>query len=361
MQNNSISIEKQIESRETLRKKSASYLSIGVNRISIGKSLIVASLIILLSAFGLIILLNSDKNLEDKFDGERAWQDVDYQTDLGPRTPGSEAHAETVGWIQSELEEAGWQVEVQEAVMLGHPIKNLIARRPESIAAESPWLILGAHYDSRLYADQDLDPQKRNLPVPGANDGASGVAVLLELGRVLPEDLPKDVWLVFFDAEDNGNIPGWDWILGSRAFVDRLEGRPDAAIIVDLIGDSDLNIYMERNSDAELSTEIWDVAEDLGYADKFIPAYKYSILDDHTPFLEVGIPAADLIDFDYPYWHTTEDTADKVSAESLQAVGDTLYAWLTKSEGSDSGYIRPDVLSWWIERLTLLFRRERFR
>ena len=168
-------------------------------------------------------------------------------------------------------------------------------------------------------------------PVPGANDGASGVAVLLELARVLPEDLPGEVWLVFFDAEDNGRIPGWNWIMGSQAFVRTLDSHPDAVVIVDMIGDADQNIYQEKNSDKVLTQEIWGVAEDLGYGSSFIPSVKYSMMDDHTPFLQAGIPAIDIIDFDYLYWHTVDDTIDKVSAQSLQAVGDVVYHWvLTK-------------------------------
>jgi Zn-dependent M28 family amino/carboxypeptidase len=183
-----------------------------------------------------------------------------------------------------------------------------------------------------MLADQDPDPNNRNQPVPGANDGASGVAVLLELARVLPESTPKSIWLVFFDAEDNGNIPGWDWILGSDSFVSELDVQPEAAIIIDMIGDSDLNIYREQNSDQDLTDEIWAVAEDLGYPEQFINTTKHQMIDDHTPFIRAGIPAVDIIDFDYPYWHTIQDTPDKVSAQSLQAVGDTLYAWLTTTD-----------------------------
>jgi len=207
--------------------------------------------------------------------------------------------------------------------MLGHPVENIIAYRGD----ETPQIVLGAHYDSRLVADNDPDPARQNQPVPGANDGASGVAVLLELARVLPKDSPP-VWLVFFDAEDNGRLQGWDWILGSQAFVDRLEFQPQAAVIVDMIGDADLNVYIERNSDPQLAQEIWGVAAELGYGQSFIDTPKYSMLDDHTPFLQAGIPAVDLIDFDYPYWHTTADTVDKVSATSLEAVGRTLQAWI---------------------------------
>jgi glutaminyl-peptide cyclotransferase len=271
-----------------------------------------------------------------KFNGQRALGDVEYQMKLGPRIPDSQAHSQTVEWLMSELSAAGWATEVQEAQVLGHPVRNVIARWGEG----RPWIILGAHYDSRLKADRDPIAQNRTLPVPGANDGASGVAVLTELGRTLPillenqnasgQEKYKQIWLVFFDAEDNGNIEGWDWILGSRSFVNELTENPDAAVIVDMIGDANLNIYMEMNSDPNLTKEIWVRAKELGYSKQFIPQYRYRILDDHLPFLEAGIPAVDLIDFNYAYWHTREDTSDKVSAQSLQIVGDTLLSWLLR-------------------------------
>jgi glutaminyl-peptide cyclotransferase len=258
------------------------------------------------------------------FDGVRAYQDVIQQVAFGPRLPRSEAHAQAVEWMQAELSNSGWMVELQETTYQNQPIRNVIAKR----GTGRPWIILGAHYDSRFKADNDPDPARHEDPVPGANDGASGVAVLLELARVLPEDLDKEIWLVLFDAEDQGRLPGWDWILGSRAFVEALEQEPDAAVIVDMIGDADLNIMMERNSDRLLTEEIWQTAADRGHADVFIPEPGYSILDDHTPFLEQGIRAIDIIDFDYPYWHTVDDTPDKVSPDSLFAVGDTLLHWL---------------------------------
>ena len=261
------------------------------------------------------------------FDGQRAYADVETQVSFGPRVPGSEGHARIQEWMQDELEAAGWQVEIQTSEALGHPIENLVARR----SAEPPQIILGAHYDTRMHADADPDPAQHTSFVPGANDGASGVAVLLELARSLPaETVP--VWLVFFDAEDNGRIDGWDWILGSREFVENNPVQPRAVIIVDMIGDADLNIYKERNSNPDLTDEIWGVAKDLGYESKFVPEYKHSMIDDHTPFLEAGIPAIDIIDFDYPYWHTIQDTPDKVSAESLQAVGETLRTWITREK-----------------------------
>ena len=262
------------------------------------------------------------------FDGQRAYSDVRTQVAFGPRIPGSEGHARVQAWMQQELEAAGWQVELQTSEAFGQTVENLVARR----SADRPQIILGAHYDTRIFADNDPDPAQRNQPVPGANDGASGVAVLLELARSLPENAVP-VWLVFFDAEDNGRIAGWDWILGSREFVRINPVQPRAVIIVDMIGDADLNIYKERNSNPDLMDQIWSVAGGLGYGAKFFPEYKHSMLDDHTPFLEVGIPAVDIIDFDYPYWHTVGDTPDKVSAESLQAVGETLHAWIVEQSG----------------------------
>jgi Zn-dependent M28 family amino/carboxypeptidase len=261
-----------------------------------------------------------------EFDAQRAMNDVQYQMSLGPRIPDSDAHAGLREYVLSELGEAGWETEVQQEHVLGHTAYNLVGKR--SSGDGTPWIIIGAHYDSRLVADQDPDPLKRTQPVPGANDGASGVAVLLELARVLPEDLPGTVWLVFFDLEDNGSLHGWEWILGSTAFVEGLQGDPDAAVIVDMIGDADLSLPYERNSTPELVQEIWLAAAGEGYEEIFLNQPGLSILDDHTPFLRAGIPAADIIDFTYPYWHTTQDTADKVAPASLKAVGDTLIAWL---------------------------------
>lgn len=267
----------------------------------------------------------TDKTNSGAFDGERALADVQAQVAFGPRTPESDGHAKVRDWIRTELETAGWLLEIQQSEQLGHPVYNLIAKR----SSEPPQILLGAHYDTRFFADRDPQPAKRFEPVPGANDGASGVAVLLELARTLPIDAVP-VWLVFFDTEDNGRIQGWDWILGSRAFVEQLQPRPQAAIILDMVGDADLNIYYEKNSDPTLRAEIWETAAELDHEDVFIAQEKYSLLDDHTPFLQAGIPAVDIIDFDYPYWHTTLDTPDKVSAESLQAVGETLLLWLSR-------------------------------
>jgi glutaminyl-peptide cyclotransferase len=294
-----------------------------INRRSV---LIISSILVLIAAG--IIISNRSRAQAAGFDGNRAYQDVEYQVLLGPRIPGSSAHEKVVAWINQELVKAGWNTETQDGQMLGHPYQNIVGKR----GSGTPWIILGAHYDSRMLADHDPDPAKRTQAVPAANDGASGVAVLLGLARSLPANLHGQVWLVFFDIEDQGDIPGWDWILGSKAFAASLSGKPDAAVIIDMIGDKALDIYMEKNSNHGLNQEIWNQAAALGYKDEFIPQYKYSMEDDHTPFLQKGITAVDLIDFDYPYWHTAEDTSDKVSAGSLKIVGDTLLHWLSVRE-----------------------------
>ncbi|HEX7621860.1 MAG TPA: M28 family peptidase [Anaerolineales bacterium] len=256
------------------------------------------------------------------FNAQRAYQDVAAQVALGPRTPGSTAHTKAITYIQQELEKAGWKAQIQSTEWLGFSVNNIIASRSDT----APAIIVGAHYDSRLLADQDSG-FGRLQPVLGANDGASGVAVLLELGRTLPPDTVP-VWLVFFDAEDNGGLDNRQWIMGSRAFVSSLTVIPQAAVIVDMVGDVNLNIFEERNSDPILTAEIWAQAAALGFGKYFIATPKYDMIDDHTPFLEAGIPAVDIIDFDYPYWHTSADTLGKVSAQSLKVVGETIWSWI---------------------------------
>jgi Zn-dependent M28 family amino/carboxypeptidase len=295
-------------------------------------------IVLLVIIFTSSFVSNRDRSAENQhvFNGERAMRDVQYQVALGPRLPESNAHAQAVEYIQTELRKAGWTVDIQETESMGHPIRNIIAKRGEG----HPWIILGAHYDSRIVADRDPMNENQQLPVPGANDGASGVAALLEIARALTptgeqiestvEEEEGQLWLVFFDAEDNGNLPGWDWLLGSRAFVSQLEAKPDAVVVLDMIGDADLNIYLEKNSDPILAKQIWQHAERLGFSDQFINTEKYRIIDDHLPFIEAGISAVDLIDFDYPYWHTIADTPDKVSSKSLQIVGEVILSWLAE-------------------------------
>ena len=263
-----------------------------------------------------------------QFDGQRSLLYVESQVKFGPRIPGSEASRQTADWIIEQLESNGWEIEIQHFSNLGTPLMNIIARA-NSVGGGKP-ILLGAHYDTRPYADRD--PINSETPVPGANDGASGVAVLIELAHVLDTDrLKQPIWLVFFDAEDSGDIDGWDWIVGSSFFADTLTQDLEAVVIVDMVGDHDLQIYIEKNSDPSLVQEIWNTADQLGYQ-SFVNTPKYSIIDDHLPFLRIGIPAIDIIDFDYPYWHTISDTVDKVSEDSLEEVGRSLEHWLENKD-----------------------------
>lgn len=260
------------------------------------------------------------------FDGASAFRFAEEQMAFGPRIPGTSAHASAEAKIRDDLRAMGWRVEEQRFTYKGVGLANVVAR----LGADGPSpIILGAHYDTRPKADRD--PSHPDQPVPGANDGASGVGVLLELARVLGlKPIDRPVWLVFFDGEDSGEIAGWDWIVGSTYFAEHMTATPTAVVVVDMVGDANLQLYEERNSDKSLTQDIWSVAPKLGYR-AFIPELKYPMLDDHTPFRLAGIPAVDIIDFDYPAWHTTGDTLDRISASSLEQVGRTLQYWLEQS------------------------------
>lgn len=265
-----------------------------------------------------------------EFDRDRAWAHAVDQMDFGPRTTGSLASRQFRFWLKEHLTLAGWRV-FEHPFPAGDGVQghNVIAYK-----GTGPEILLGAHYDSRLWADEDPEPRHRERPVPGANDGASGVAVLMELARVLDvAGSGHTVCLAFFDAEDNGYIPGWQWIMGSQAFARALPqhpacNEPQAVVIVDMIGDQAQNIHIEQTGDAALARIIWDQAAALGYAMWFIPEPRHYLIDDHTPFLQKGIPAITVIDFDYPYWHTTADTLDKISPDSLYRVGHVMETWL---------------------------------
>jgi Peptidase family M28 len=264
------------------------------------------------------------------FDGQSAFTFLEEQMDFGPRWPGSEGHAEVGDYIVSTLDALDWDVEEQL-----FPYKNLEGRNiiAKGNVGKGDVIIIGAHYDTRKIADQSPGSTE---PVPGAVDGASGVAVLLELARTLDLDVVEnEVWLAFFDVEDNGSggLPEFDWIVGSTYMANNLSVIPEAMVLVDMIGDAEQQLYYEGNSDPELRAKLWSIANDLGYGQQFIPQIKYTMIDDHVPFARAGIPAVDIIDFDYPYWHTVEDTADKVSYESLMRVGRTLEVWLEEMAG----------------------------
>jgi len=254
------------------------------------------------------------------FDGEAAYAHVQAQCDLGFRPTGSKAGWATGDYIISYLTKRGWTVETEEFTYQGASVRNVVGR-----VGEGPVVVLGAHYDTRRSADQE----NASVPVMGANDGASGVAVLLELARTLERDaLQNQVWLAFFDAEDNGHLDGWEWCVGSSYMAAHLGVTPEAVVVVDMVGDADQQLFLERNSDVSVQTRLWEIAATLGYTSTFVSEYRWAMMDDHVPFARRGIPAVDIIDFDYPYWHTTQDTPDKVSVESLERVGRVLEVWL---------------------------------
>lgn len=286
------------------------------------------------------------------FEAERALALAQKQCDLGPRPSGTLANRQTGDWISQELEAQGWAVETHEFVWNGTPVRNIIAKagetqgggrvRPLGDAGTEGGgdagtegeggtgaILVGAHYDTRLVADQDPDPNRQGEPVIGGNDGASGVAVLLELARVLDKGkLTSPVWLAFFDAEDNGRLPAWEqWGIGSTRLAEDWAAAgtlPAAMVLLDMIGDEEQRVPMEGNSDPTLSQAIFDLAAEMGYGEWFPPTPGPAMIDDHIAFVQQGVPSVDLIDFDYPYWHTTADTCDKLSGASLERVGNLL-------------------------------------
>jgi glutaminyl-peptide cyclotransferase len=267
------------------------------------------------------------------FSGQAAYADAQALLAFGPRVSGSEANRLAGDWILERLEEAGWDTFTDEGSYRGVAVRNLAAK-----LGRGPIVILGAHYDSRRCADQpDGECEEAVL---GANDGVSGVVVLLELARSLDLDWSENqVWLVFFDAEDNGRLDGWDWIIGSRQFARLVKSGMDdgsvfrGMVLLDMVGDADQQFPYEGNSDPAVRESIWSAAKELGYEEAFPARMGPTMLDDHIPFRDLGVPAVDIIDFDYPYWHTAHDTLDKISPLSLERVGRTVEAWLEQNGG----------------------------
>ncbi|MFC1483528.1 M28 family peptidase [Candidatus Neomarinimicrobiota bacterium] len=275
------------------------------------------------------------------FDGAMAFDLLKQQVAWGPRYPGSAGHDSLVHFMQQYLEPRARQLRFHTDT-LTHPyrgtplpITNVLARFNLSMQER---VLLLAHYDTREIADEDPDPANRSQPILGANDGASGVAVLLTLADMFAREAPPiGVDLLFVDAEDIGRSGDLDsYCLGTKAFLpvmsEYLEGvRPRYGVLVDMIGDANLTLPMEYYSwrDARrLILRIWDLANELGFS-QFQYIIGPAIYDDHIPLLEAGLPVVDIIDMEYPdaetnYWHTLADTPDKCSAESLEAVGTVL-------------------------------------
>jgi peptidase M28-like protein len=269
-------------------------------------------------------------------DGRRAYRRVQRQVEAGPRIPGTPGHAAVLAWLHATLDSLSARVTLQATTdsSLGRPLAltNVIAH----YGPEGAPIVLCAHWDSRPFCDQDPDPAHRQDPVPGANDGGSGVAVLLEVAELLHRARPREpVDLVFFDGEDQGRADhGEEFCLGSRAYAQAVANgpparKPVAAFLFDMVGDRDLGIWPEVQSAAKASNVVALVLQGARAtgATHFHDAPKYELVDDHTRLMAVGIPAVDVVDFDYAAWHTHRDLPDQVSPASLAEVA-RVAAWI---------------------------------
>ncbi|MFZ4507097.1 MAG: M28 family peptidase [Fimbriimonas sp.] len=271
------------------------------------------------------------------FDANLAWGHLTKQVAFGPRKPGTTGHIQCRDWLTSELKKSCENVRLQE---LSHKWSaDGKTYTMWNILGEQNWekakvrVLLLAHWDTRPTADMEQDDAKAAKPILGANDGASGVAVLLELARALKLQSHPDVGVMFLltDGEDLG--PGLDeMFLGARAFAKAIPTpRPEYGILLDMIGDKDLRIPIEPNSYAaapDLVRNLYRHADKIGLGTTFPATLGPTIEDDHIPLIQAGLPTIDLIDFDYAPWHTLGDTVDKCSPASLGKVGRLLASWL---------------------------------
>ena len=289
-----------------------------------------------------VTILSSCNNTVPKFDKDNAFRYLVEQCEFGPRNPNSNGYKQCLDYLQKTLAGFADTILLQPFVLddlvneENYDLTNIIARFKMD---EPEQLLIGAHWDTRPWADEDPDPEKRNDPIIGANDGASGVAVILELARIFNASPPPiGVTLVLFDGEDMGRsgIPK-SYAQGSLAFAKDLPiEKPDEAIILDMIGDAELHIPIERYSykqNRKLVKKLWGLAKVLRL-DAFESRIVHTIYDDHVPlWVEAKIPAIDIIDFNYPnsysnYWHTTQDLPENCSAESLGQVGTLLVHYI---------------------------------
>jgi glutaminyl-peptide cyclotransferase len=276
-----------------------------------------------------------------EFDSAGAFRYIETQVGFGPRIPGTEAHRRAARWLDSLLSQRADTVIVQSwthvtAAGDSLPLTNFVARFRPGAAKR---LLFLAHWDSRPTADGPTSPDSTK-PVPGANDGGSGVATLLGVADVLKRAPPSiGVDLLFVDGEDYGDFTKTpkDVLIGSRYYAAHPAPGPQPlyAVLFDLVADKDLQVFEEGNSlvgAPEVVELVWNTAKDLGYAGTFVATPKHTLIDDHLELQKAGIRAIDVVDFDYPSWHTKDDTIDKVSAASLQIVGDVAVA-LVRREG----------------------------
>ena len=265
-----------------------------------------------------------------QFDGEQAKRWVEHQVAAGPRIPNTTGHRAIGDWLERELRARADSVEVQAFTHVSERgdtlhLRNFIARfRP----TDPNRILYVSHWDSRPTAENDPDPARRGLPTPGANDGAGSTAILLGVADALHRQPPGfGVDLVFVDGEDYGAFDGGpDVLIGARYFARHLPTgyRPLFAVVWDMVSDADQRIPQEGYSverAPEVVERVWSAAEQLGLGRIFRPVVGGPITDDHVPLLDAGLRAIDVIDIDYPAWHTTADTPDQVPARSLTNIG----------------------------------------
>jgi glutaminyl-peptide cyclotransferase len=279
------------------------------------------------------------------FNGKKAFGYLTEQCEIGYRNPGSTGHDKALQYYQQFFATIADTLILQTFEQfipvdkVTFTLTNVIAGF--NPAADNP-LVIGAHWDTRPRADHDPRPANRERPILGANDGASGVAVLMHLGELIAlQRPPRAVFLILFDGEDYGYSGSFDYYcMGSEYFARHLPiSQPSEAIVIDMIGDKELNIPIERNSyqsHPELVQTIWNIAKNRGFTE-FQHRFGSHIYDDHIMLIKyAGIPSIDLIDFEYPnryqnFWHTTLDTPDKCSPHSLAVVGQVLYDYIYSS------------------------------
>jgi glutaminyl-peptide cyclotransferase len=269
------------------------------------------------------------------FDGGRAMNLVRTQVGFGPRVPGREGHAAQLAWMVAHLDSTGLEVRTDTFTHVASTgdtlhLTNVLARaKPEA----SRRILFLTHWDTRPISDNASDPALRSTPIPGANDGGSGTAILLEMAGLLAETPPPmGVDLLFVDGEDYGDYGAGDMLLGAKRYAENLpppaDGRPIYGVLLDMVGDVDPRFPVESTSAQyarPVVRKVWGAARRLGFADFFPDAVGQSIGDDHIPLLNAGLPTADVIDFSYgpgnSWWHTPEDTPEHVSSSTLGMVG----------------------------------------
>jgi len=309
------------------------------------------------------LLMNT--TLSDQFNSTKAYKNIQTQLDFGYRIPGSNENLECASWINSEMQKYG------ESALYNFTIgdiecHNIISRVNPN---KSQIVIFAAHFDSRAVAEKDSNESLRNTPIMGANDGGSGVAVMMEIARIIA--LSKinwniSFWFIFFDAEDQGlnngisGINGWNWCEGSTYMMKDMKKNPNiyfretqslktinSFILFDMVGGPDLQFISESHDNDELRESVFRIGQSLEYTNEFpLDGHEYTIQDDHVPFANEGIPTLDLIikfwdiNSGWPYHHTQGDNIAHISEESLQITGRTILQFVYETYNPEIGFIK---------------------